>query len=86
MLIAIDYDGTYSEDEQFWYDFVKKAIMRGHEVVCITMRKPDETLDDMPCEVIYTSRSAKRNYAESLGYYVDIWIDYSPQWILTDSK
>lgn len=86
MLIAIDYDGTYSEDEQLWYDFVKKAIGRGHEVICITMRRPAEKLDDMPCDVIYTSRAAKRNYAESLGYYVDIWIDDAPHWILTDSN
>lgn len=86
MLIALDYDRTYTLDPQFWNDFVKATKDRGHKIICITMRFPEEKIEKMLCEIIYTSRNAKRRYAEEKDIHVDIWIDDSPHWILTDSK
>ena len=38
MLIALDYDGTYTEDWELWRMFIKSAHKKGHEVVIVTMR------------------------------------------------
>jgi hypothetical protein len=39
----------------------------------------DERLTDMPVPVIYTGRKAKQKF-----FRADVWIDDTPQWILTD--
>lgn len=77
MKIALDHDGTYTNDMQFWDAFIELAHRHGHEVVCVTMRFPEESIS-MPCNVIYTSRQAK-----VLHYEADIWIDDNPRWIFT---
>lgn len=79
MRISLDYDGTYTQDMPFWNMFIESAKQAGHEVVCVTMRYPHETIV-MPCEVIYTGRKAKIKCAG-----IDVWIDDNPQWILRDS-
>lgn len=84
MLIALDYDGTFTHDPKFWVHFVSLAKIAGHEVICVTMRYRHEAID-MPCEVIYTSRKAKGPYMESLGRKPDVWIDDAPHWILQSS-
>jgi len=38
MLIALDYDGTYTADPIFWDTFIASAQSHGHGVACITMR------------------------------------------------
>ncbi len=81
MLISVDYDKTYTADPELFAGFIDAAIARGHEVVCITMRRPDEAIT-MPCKVIYTSRRAKAPFAEENNINVNIWIDDSPNWLL----
>lgn len=83
MLIAIDYDGTYTADPWLWNHFIEMAQHRGHRVVCVTMRYPTEIIDGMTCgpiDIVYTSRKAK-----ALAFKADVWIDDSPQWLLQDS-
>ena len=41
--IGLDYDGTYTVDPDLWLRFVRQAKDRGHEVICVTMRYPEET-------------------------------------------
>jgi len=86
MLVALDYDGTYTLDPRFWDQFIRHAQDHGHVVVCVTMRYPSEPIE-MPCqlEVIYTSRVAKAAFMANIGRKVDIWIDDSPHWILSSS-
>lgn len=79
MLIALDYDKTYTADVKLWATFIADARRKGHTVVIVTMRYPSESIDDAPCKVIYTSRLAKRKFVNA-----DIWIDDSPQWIFED--
>lgn len=79
MIIALDYDGTYTADPMLWLPFIAMALQRGHRVVCVTMRYPEEAID-MPCEVVYTSRKAK-----AIAFKADIWIDDNPKWLLSDS-
>jgi hypothetical protein len=80
MLIALDYDKTYTADPALWDDFVQSARDRGHTVKIVTMRTPDEAIADAPVEVVYTSRKAK-----SAVIKADIWIDDSPNWVYQDS-
>ena len=80
MLIALDYDKTYTADPVLWNDFIKSAQSRGHEIKIVTMRYPSEPIDPAPVEVIYTSRKAKMSFVKA-----DIWIDDSPQWVYQDS-
>jgi hypothetical protein len=80
MLIALDYDKTYTADPALWDDFVRSAQNRGHTVKIVTMRTPAETIVNAPIEVVYTSRKAK-----SAVINADIWIDDSPQWVYQDS-
>lgn len=84
MLIALDHDGTYTLDPPFWTAFVDQARKSGHRVVCLTARHTTEAMN-MPCEVIYCGRKAKRTHAESLGLNVDVWIDDRPQYVLYDA-
>lgn len=86
VVFALDYDGTYTAAPELWDRFIEDAHRRGYTVVCVTMRKPEERLDvDLPCEVIYTSRRAKVPYMKRLGIRVNIWIDDSPHWLLSDA-
>ena len=84
MIIALDYDGTYTADPHFWRSFIESAQDNGHTVICVTMRYPDEHIE-MPCEVIYTSRKAKVPFMGSIGRSVSVWIDDSPHWLLENS-
>ena len=84
MLIALDYDGTYTEDPDLWDRFIQSAKERGHRIICVTMRYPGEPVGTIGIEVIYTSRRAKKPHLEAAGVSVDIWIDDNPHWILLD--
>ena len=81
MRIALDYDGTYTSDPVLWLAFVELAQMRGHEIVCCTLRSPEE-MNDMDAafcaavRVIPTSRQAKAKFCKA-----DVWIDDFPHQI-----
>lgn len=85
MIFALDYDGTYTREPILWKKFIADAKKLSHVVICFTMRRPDEVIRDMPCEIVYTSRKAKLPFSEANGYKVDIWIDDKPAWLLEDS-
>jgi hypothetical protein len=95
MLIALDYDGTYTADPVFWDTFIVSARVHGHTVVCITMRHEHEehgesaaVLEDMEAhgiQVMFTGRLAKRAFAAAKGLHPDVWIDDSPHCICEDA-
>ena len=76
MLIALDYDGTYTADPELWDGFIRSATERGHTVKILTMRFPHEPIENPPCEVVYTSRQPKYNHIPA-----DIYIDDMPQFL-----
>ena len=80
MLIALDYDKTYTADPALWDSFVYLAQSRGHTVKIVTMRRPDEAIDTNIADVVYTSRKAKAAVIRA-----DIWIDDSPHWVYQDA-
>lgn len=86
MLIAIDYDLTYTEDPQLWQSFLVAAKRGNHKVIICTARC-DKDVEEVIMEVgtfirredIYnTSYKAKKAYMDKLGVYVDVWIDDDP--------
>lgn len=88
MILALDFDDTYTKDPEMWDEFIKMAEKRGHEVICVTMRYPYEiewVKDRFPkIKVISTHRKAKLWYLLTEGIIVDVWIDDSPNWIYQD--
>lgn len=84
MLIAIDYDGTYSADPALWDAFILSAKGRGHRVVCVTARRETEenvAECDVPGVLTYfTGLAAKDWYMrEKRQMVVDVWVDNDPK-------
>ncbi len=93
MNIALDYDGTYTADPDFWYEFINTAKVRGHDVFIVTFRdedydKNDELtfLEEDGVDIFYTKGVAKVWWMEQFGCRVDIWIDDTPAALLSNSS
>jgi len=88
MIIAIDYDDTYTKDPLMWNWFIENARERGHTVWCITARD-DQWIDEVentiglvlePNHIIATANMSKKKYVhENYDFYVDVWIDDTPE-------
>lgn len=80
MLIAIDYDKTYTADPAFFDDMVQIAKHHGHKFICATGRKNKLADDERKplMEIVYCGDELKSVVAKKLGYKVDIWIDDEP--------
>lgn len=92
MKIALDYDGTITEDEIAWIKVCRTLADAGHEVYIVTMRYPSELADMWQGwaftakGIIATSRQAKRPFCEALGHYFNVWIDDSPRAVNEDAE
>ena len=93
LLIAIDFDQTYTADPILFNEFMGYAKFRGHEVVICTVRNYPKDLThtlthirNMGFPVYFTDGLPKRKTMEALGKKVDIWIDDMPEVILEGSK
>jgi len=88
MLIAIDYDDTYTLHPRFWDSVIIMALSHGHRVICVTSRYEKDkaevigNLGHKVEKVLFTGRLAKDKYAKSQGYIPDVWIDDDPFLIL----
>ena len=90
MIIAIDYDGTFTAIPAEMVAFVQLLKDQGHRVICCTMRTPEEAEEMHPAltcmvEVFATSRQAKRTFLQEQGIEPNIWIDDNPLWIYMDA-
>lgn len=92
LLFALDYDGTYTRDPDFWLEFIKLAESHGHRVCVATMRTQDEKEDmcdrlfEACPQIIPTHRNAKQQFLASYGVRPDIWIDDQPHFIVRDAQ
>jgi len=93
MIIALDYDDTYTRDPQMWDLLIATAKARGHTVICVTMRYPQEgeqvlkALSGKVDDIIFTSRKAKYDYVtKTQGFVPSVWIDDSPWFIFNGAK
>lgn len=86
MILALDYDDTYTRDPDFWNKFIQLAQSKGHLVVCITMRNSSEIDKEKFPEItiITTNRRAKWLYVIENGIQIDVWIDDNPWFLLND--
>jgi len=93
MLIALDYDNTYTADPELWDSFITMSQGRGHRVIVATMR--DETLEgkivkiDLGLkadDIIFTNRKAKKPFLAAMNIHPDIWIDDIPEFIVANAK
>lgn len=95
MLIAVDYDGTFTADPDFWRQMVALGRARGHEFVCVTGRSDERMLTDpsrhwgdevragiaglMP--IVFAGDDYKSEAAVKAGYKVNVWCDDHPEWV-----
>jgi hypothetical protein len=80
LVFALDYDNTYSDDPELWDVFIGEAQKRGHVVVGVTFRRPDQPVE-MPVEVFYTAGTFKADYMREVGLEPSVWIDDWPELI-----
>ena len=93
MLIALDFDGTYTADPELWDMFIENVRARGHEIIIATMRiegmEEDAVLgfglDKKVDKIIYTNRLAKKAAVRKQYKDPDIWIDDNPDWLYEDA-
>lgn len=92
MLLALDYDDTYTRDPDFWDNVITLATQRGHSVICATMRyehEGQEVIDALGSKVetiVFTGRKAKFTAVYDAGYMPSVWIDDSPNFVHTDAN
>lgn len=98
LLMALDFDRTFTSDVEFWRFFVLMAVKRGHEVICVTGRTPTptgraellnvfgESTLKLLKDLIFCDHSPKRQRTRELGYTVDIWIDDLPEGVGATDK
>lgn len=94
MKIALDFDGTYSADPDFWDNYLALCERYDHEIRIVTAR--DERFDrtaalaelEKRIPVIYCRGVAKQWYLTHFGdgFVPDIWIDDRPQSIFANSE
>jgi hypothetical protein len=87
MKIALDFDDTYTCDPEMWDTFIDMAIAKGHDIRICTFRKTtmkDPALDRLAekIPVIYTGYIQKRIFTDKMDWFVDVWIDDSPEFIV----
>lgn len=87
MIIAIDYDNTYSADPESFNKVITIFKEAGHNVICVTARE-DGVMGVPVCNsigklvpVIFAGSISKREAAKKRGYNVDVWIDDMPAMI-----
>ncbi len=89
MNIALDFDDTYTKDPFLWNGFISNCLDRGHDIRIVTFRKSnmrDEMLDQLELiiPVIYTEYLQKKHVTDQMNWPVDIWIDDSPHYIISE--
>lgn len=86
LIVAIDYDDTFTADPTAWTAVIEILQIAGHRVVCITARQGNDgnrrqVEGDMPRDVcvLFAYGWQKREFAKANGVEVDIWIDDLPE-------
>lgn len=85
MIIAIDYDHTFSADPEGWSECIRLMQARGHEFVCITgrsdlpiWREPVEKDIKGLIPIVFAGDQWKDVAAKKNGWKIDVWIDDMP--------
>lgn len=85
MQIAVDFDGTFTEDPMAWAAIINIMQRAGHSVVCITSRRDTPAARrDMSLvlphsvPVYFAYGMTKQACAEMHGLTVTVWVDDCP--------
>lgn len=86
MIIAIDYDGTYTAAPELWEQFIQLFKTAGHTLICVTGRTENigqPVLDSIGklVPVVFAGGLPKREACRKRGYDVNVWIDDMPEMI-----
>ncbi|WP_175888160.1 hypothetical protein [Burkholderia contaminans] len=89
MNISLDFDGTYTEDNEAWNSFIDTFLNNGHQVYLVTMRYPHEAnraIKDLSKKipVIFTERQAKKAFVENV-VKIHTWKDETKEWITEEN-
>ena len=89
MILALDYDKTYTKAPELWNQFITLTLAQGHQIILVTMRSKEEMGEVYKAlkniiPIYHTSRSAKSCYLRRHGIEPDIWIDDNPVTIYAD--
>ena len=84
---ALDYDGTFTADPDFWLDFIDSVRRRGHNIRIVTLRTKAHDFDmihkyleeNYQVPIVWCDGRSKREVTEELGIKIDIWIDDTPE-------
>ena len=85
--IALDFDGTFTEDKDLWLDFVDLTKRnRPHRIYMVTLRSEEhdrdaihDYLEDYGVEIVWCDGRSKREVVDEKGIHIDIWIDDMPE-------
>lgn len=93
MLIAIDFDDTFTADPKMWTEVIHLMQAYGHTVICVSARRNTmdhriELEDALPkgVKVLLSYDEPKRDFAFRHNYVVDIWIDDFPDAIVSEYR
>jgi hypothetical protein len=93
LVIAIDYDDTFTADVDMWGYVIKIFQNSGHRVICVSARQENygnrhelETALPDRVDVFLSYGDPKSLFVESRGINVDIWIDDFPASIPTKQQ
>lgn len=88
MNIGLDYDDTFTADEELWSDFIYKCKSKGHDIRFVTFRFAETpSYDNRDCiadaealdiPIIFCNGVQKDDVTQQLGFFVDVWIDDFP--------
>ena len=88
MIIAIDYDNTYTGDPIIFNAVIDLFRAGGHTVICVTGRDDSGAMADPVnnsigklVPVVFAGKLWKKEAALKRGYKVDVWIDDMPEMI-----
>jgi hypothetical protein len=85
MIIAIDFDGTFTVDPRTWRSVIRTLVDAGHTVICATARTQSNANDHDLSEatgvkvVCCGVEVCKRVACARAGYNVAVWIDDCPE-------
>jgi hypothetical protein len=93
MIIALDYDNTYTRDIWAWNGFIRTFRNMGHKIYCVTMRKEENegvevklALEGRVDGIFFTNRRAKEKFMYEQKIAIDVWIDDCPFFVLNDAN
>ena len=88
MIVAIDYDNTYSADPETFDKLIKVLQDAEHIVICVTGRSDDGIMGEPVKQsigrlvpIVFAGDEWKAYAAKRRGYDVNVWFDDMPQMI-----